>query len=309
MNQGGVPYAISNPPGSTSDWVGTPGNYSTNFNTNVKGTVEHFDVYGEVRTKYSQVYWNQNAPIVLPPAIIERFKGKVMVITGYEVDQVTHSAPENSSSRGDYLGGFSCYPDCSETDKSVPIYNAYNHHYFGWLVNADTELYELDKVTSFPNPTRTGIRDLPHSYNYPTNIVFKENPGGEFRKSYHGYPSGYGQFIYSPTRWIVEPMQIDTHNRNYGINDPVGYKPYFLPQIDDNNMTELHSGLSPLIECPCTNRITKTYINTSAIITSGTCPLPIVVANVRRCCCGHCHPDHVCPNQERVPAIRMCHDP
>ena len=27
-------------------------------------------------------------------------------------------------------------------------------------------------------------------HGFPTNIVFKENPGGEFRKSYHGYPSG-----------------------------------------------------------------------------------------------------------------------
>jgi hypothetical protein len=28
----------------------------------------------------------------------------------------------------------------SETDKSVPIYHAYNHHYFGWLVSADAEV-------------------------------------------------------------------------------------------------------------------------------------------------------------------------
>ena len=27
-------------------------------------------------------------------------------------------------------------------------------------------------------------------HGFPTSIVFKENPGGEFRKSYHGYPSG-----------------------------------------------------------------------------------------------------------------------
>ena len=54
MNAGGVPYAISNPPGSTPNWKGQPGNYSTNFNTNVAGKVEFFDVYGEVHTKYSQ---------------------------------------------------------------------------------------------------------------------------------------------------------------------------------------------------------------------------------------------------------------
>ena len=29
---------------------GTPGHYSTNFEENVDGTVEHFDVYGEVES-------------------------------------------------------------------------------------------------------------------------------------------------------------------------------------------------------------------------------------------------------------------
>ena len=94
MNSGGVPYAISNPPGSTSNWQGTPGEYLTKFESNVAGNVEHFDVYGEVQTMYSQVYWTRNNPINLPPEIIERFKGKVMAITGYEVDQVTHDGPQ-----------------------------------------------------------------------------------------------------------------------------------------------------------------------------------------------------------------------
>ncbi len=48
LNEGGIPYTISNPPGSTPTWKGTPGNYSTNFNENALGPVEHFDVYGEV---------------------------------------------------------------------------------------------------------------------------------------------------------------------------------------------------------------------------------------------------------------------
>ena len=94
MNAGGIPYKISNPPGSTKGWVGMPGNYSVDFNVNVKGTVEHFDVYGEVRTRYSQVYWTRNTNINLPDALIQRFAGKVMAITGYEIDQVTHSGPQ-----------------------------------------------------------------------------------------------------------------------------------------------------------------------------------------------------------------------
>ena len=192
------------------------------------------------------------------------------------MDQVTHpNPPDNSSTHGDVLGGFSCFPDCGAGDRSVPIYNAYNHHYFGWLINADAQVYEAEHSARLPNPTRTAVRSVPHNYTYPTSIVFKENPGGEFRKSYHGYPSGFGQFIYSPTQWIVEPMQIDTHHRAYNITDPVGYKPFLLPKAFSNNMTDVRSGLSPLIECPCTDRITRTLINTSAVIISGTCPARI----------------------------------
>lgn len=282
MNAGGVPYQISNPQGSTKDWKGVPGQYDTNFNTNA-GPLEtdFFDVYGEVQTKYSQVYWTRNAPVALPPALVERFKGKVMAITGYEVDQVTHSGPEKPVGNGDQLGGFSCYPSCSDGDKSVPIYHAYNHHYFGWLQGADSEMYTSDTPTKLPNPTYTKVRDLPHDHAYPTNIVFKENPGGEFRKSYHGYPAGYAQLLHSPTSWSVEPMQIDTHNRNYDINDQEGYKEWFLPQQDHNNMTNRNSGLSPLIECPCSDRITKIIEDAPTILTQGTCKTPI--ASLEEC--------------------------
>ena len=71
-------------------------------------------------------------------------------------------------------------------------------------------------------------------------------------------------------------MQIDTHNRNYNITDTEGYQPWFLPQQDSNGtMTDLNSKLSPLIECPCSDRITRSIINTSAILTTSTCKAPI----------------------------------
>ena len=93
-------------------------------------------------------------------------------------------------------------------------------------------------------------------------------------------------------------MQIDTHNRNFSINDQVGlqvnnniqykcnfvfergqhlqevvilFQPSFLPNMVMNNMTNLKSGLSPLIECPCSDRITKSTVKTSSIITTGKC--------------------------------------
>ena len=124
MNRGGVPYAISNPPGSTPGWRGTPGRYETDFHASVAGApVEHFDVYGEVRTRYSEVYWTTNAPVRLPEALIARFNGKVMAITGYEIDQVVHPGPQpNTSTTGpDRLGGFACWPDdCDDGARDAP---------------------------------------------------------------------------------------------------------------------------------------------------------------------------------------------
>lgn len=139
----------------------------------------------------------------------------------------------------------------------------------------------MNETIKIPIPTRTGVRSLPHNYPYPTNIVFQTNSGGEFRKSYHGYPNGYAQLIHSPTQWVIEAMQIDTHNRKYNINDPVGYKPFFIPHIQKNRMTELNNKLSPLIECPCSDRITKITYETSNILTDGKCVKPII--NIIEC--------------------------
>eukprot|EP00949_MAST-11_sp_MAST-11-sp1_P001864 g1864.t1 len=289
MNRGGVPYAISN---------GAPGAaqpYSTNFlhNAGVPGQpgVDHFDVYGEVRTRYSQVYWTRNAAINLPEDLVQRFRGKTMAITGYEVDQVTHSGPQKGSTTskdGSVLGGFACYPSCEEGDKSVPIYHAYNHHYFSWLTGDGAIMQRRKAPTHAPNPTYTEFVDAPDRPKDlpPSNIVFKENPGGEFRKSYHGYPSGYAQLIYSPNQWIVEPMQIDTHNRHFPLdNASFGYQPWFLPRRDTENatMTNLHSGLSPLIECPCSDRITRSVVNTSQIIADGVSTCSANIATLAQC--------------------------
>lgn len=260
MNAGGVPYRISNPDSAAA----AP--YSTDFEANIAGPVEHFDMYGEVRTIYSQTYWTRNAPIPLPEELVKRFaNGGVMAITGYEIDQVTHdNAPPPPP--GDKLGGFSCYPSCDASDRSVPTYHAYNHHYFAWLVGSGAEVYDLERPGKYPNPSWTGVREVKaNPQGVPSSIVFKENPGGEYRKSYHGYPSGYAQLLHEPTTWIFEPMQIDTHPRDgTQLTDQVGYKQWLLPAASGNgSVTELYSGSSPLLECPCTDRITKHVNETS----------------------------------------------
>ena len=80
-------------------------------------------------------------------------------------------------------------------------------------------------------------------------------------------------------------MQIDTHNRNYDINnDTVGYKEWFIPkQFTGNNMTDLHSGMSPLIECPCTDRISKSKNEIPIYATNGTCDKDKVITSKQDC--------------------------
>ena len=68
-------------------WSGRP---DAPFNTDYssKGH-EYFDVWApEMATHYGEVFWTDQGNIPLPPHIVERFKGKVMAITGYEQDQV-----------------------------------------------------------------------------------------------------------------------------------------------------------------------------------------------------------------------------
>ena len=50
---------------------------------------EYFDVWApEIATHYGDAFWTSQGNTPLPQHIVERFKGKVMAITGYEQDQV-----------------------------------------------------------------------------------------------------------------------------------------------------------------------------------------------------------------------------
>jgi hypothetical protein len=50
---------------------------------------EYFDVWApEIATHYGEVFWTDQHDQPLPPAIVERFKGKVIALQGYEQDQV-----------------------------------------------------------------------------------------------------------------------------------------------------------------------------------------------------------------------------
>ena len=86
MNQGGF-YKIAN---------------SDTFDSEYSDDREYFDVYSKpIKTLYSQVHWTTHRDIKLPQDIIDRFNGgKVMAVTGYEVDQV-HCSKEYQVAKDD----------------------------------------------------------------------------------------------------------------------------------------------------------------------------------------------------------------
>jgi hypothetical protein len=90
--------------------AGEPPGFSTVSADYDKGNVEYFDIYSPlVKTRYSQVYWTMMKSVPLPPALVKRFEGKVMAVTGWESDQVIKDPATNGS------------------DFSIPITWAYNH--------------------------------------------------------------------------------------------------------------------------------------------------------------------------------------
>merc|ERR1711970_301808 len=182
-------------------------------------------------------------PVPLDDDLVARFAGKVLPVVGYETDQVMKT---------------------DKGDVSVPITWAYNHHYLAYLVGANAEIKEISGkdardrglnthgAESFYLPyIREDIADPHPNSEVPTSQFFSEGNGGEFRKSYHGYPKGMAQFIESPTTFHIQPMQIDTKNRHYNGTD---FKPDLLPKASAAPPNASYSGL---LECPCTDRIVK----------------------------------------------------
>ena len=60
----------------------------------------------------------------------------------------------------------------------------------------------------------------------PGSQTFYIGNGGEYRKSYHGMPPGTAQVIESPSLFHIQPMQIDTKNRDGSMDRPEqGFNP------------------------------------------------------------------------------------
>jgi len=248
-------YGIANPNMSS-------GYFSTNF-TDITPTAEYFDVYtSPITSRYADVYWTMMPEIPLSKEIVSRFNNKVMAITGYEMDQVI------------------VYPN--KTEESIPCTWSYNHHYVAHLQGANSKMV---KVKSSPNYEMWDFSHGPESYKFvtmnesasPNNIAtsqtFSSANGGESRGSFHGYPYNKAQLIHSPKSFHIQPMQIDTRNREPAyINDKTTYHPGLLPKSNKAPPTATYSGLA---DCPCTDRLQKNIQRLYNTQITGTCQKPI----------------------------------
>jgi len=259
---------------------------------------EFFDVWGpEIATHYGEVFWTDQRSNPLPAHIVERFKDKVMAITGYEMDQVMVSPVGHP---GEHPG----------KDVSVPINWAYNHHYMWWVTGRHSEIRRVAALPGDPmahgGSTMLMAFDTPSAAmrkdtTIPTSQWFSEGNGGESRKSFHGYPNGYAQLVDSPESWHVNPMQIDTRNRDCGAT-----------AADVKNCTKFTPGPEPkqarwgrgiprdgtnysgILECPCssryggdpaiykdaqTKRVTPDYVS----LGSGSCELTQRLLDAKAC--------------------------
>jgi hypothetical protein len=262
---------------------------------------EYFDVWApEIATHYGEAFWTDQGNLPLPEAIQQRFKGKVMAITGYEQDQVMVSP----------VGKPGQFP---ENDVSVPINWAYNHHYMAWMTGAHSEMH---REKADPDGMAHGAssmmmaRDLPSAAlredtSIPTSQMFSEGNGGESRKSFHGYPNGYAQLIESPSTWHITPMQIDTRNRDCGVTPAdvknctpanFGFIPGFEPKQAryGRGIPKGGTNYSGILECPCNGRFagdpifyngskTKVTIHDFVTMDSGACQADQNVKTASEC--------------------------
>eukprot|EP00192_Tetraselmis_astigmatica_P005277 CAMPEP_0117661422 /NCGR_PEP_ID=MMETSP0804-20121206/7529_1 /TAXON_ID=1074897 /ORGANISM="Tetraselmis astigmatica, Strain CCMP880" /LENGTH=509 /DNA_ID=CAMNT_0005468289 /DNA_START=163 /DNA_END=1692 /DNA_ORIENTATION=+ len=202
---------------------------------------ESFEIYSQpIQLQYAEVYYKFQDPIPLPDDVKQRFAGKQMGITGYEVNVVRFDEDGN--------------------EESVPSYDAYNHHYVFFVKGSNwTEM--CDEIWC---PPKDGIgMPLPHS-DAPRMKDFlasrgklgdsmldvqmlSEGNGNEHRGSYHGSPEGFAQIINSPDR--VHPFIHLINTRGGGGRGGIGST--LLPSSSNAKPGARYSGL---VECPCTTR-------------------------------------------------------
>lgn len=267
------PFTPSNEPNMNGiyDLAQTPGSNTSKFPEfrNYPGGAAYFDVYSPLITQlYSQVFWKGLPPVDLPADVVKAYAGNTMAIVGFEVDQVIQTP---------------------SGDVSVPINVVYNHHFESTMVGGDAHFVKVH-VAEHETPQDHGGHGAPNnnetwvvrsktggSVSKADSIGFGGANGGEFRKSFHGFPPGTAVLINSPHSFAVTPMQIDIWNRDAmaGPSEWNTTNNKFVPGPQPRNSLAPTEGpdaiYSGLLECPLTTRVRKVIDANYVVETSGSC--------------------------------------
>eukprot|EP01047_Picozoa_sp_COSAG01_P001690 COSAG01_NODE_40_length_32708_cov_25.641234_5_plen_866_part_00 len=215
---------------------------------------EYFDVYTPpIRTRYSEVYWTTMPPVPLPVEMVRKYDGRVMALTGHEVNVIRR------------------HGNGSETD--VPCYDSYNHHFVASLRSKHVELVATpEHDASVLHHTHTDGQGNKLQYRLrgglaeqilqgvPTSTETQNpNNGNEHRQSYHQLPQGLVKLIQSPSAFDFTPMQINTRG-------PSGRGTGPLPRSATATATV------GIMECPCTTRIKKEVLDLWDLSNEARCP-------------------------------------
>ena len=180
-------------------------------------------------------------------------------------------------------------------DVSVPINAAYNHHFTVTLAGSKA-VFERVSFTSPDDPRRQEfanssahrlpdvvyrVRELqPGVGGVSTSLGLGGGNGGEYRKTYHGFPAPYARLIESPRQVQFTPMQIDTWHREKMSFNVSGSSPFVAGPQPRNSLAKHPNALySGLLECPLTTRITKQMQADATLRMTGACPYPTTFAS------------------------------
>lgn len=238
-----------------------------------------FDVYGDwIETRYSEVFWTAQPAVDLPSYIVEKFAGKSISFTGFEVDVI------------------------DEQNRSIPEFQIYNHHYCATIQGDGSTMVKVGsreqdsllrddrdrtRRRAFEvHPPEFEPRDTPgfsSDSTIPTAHNFWQGNGGEHRKSFKYLPMGTGQLLESPKSFVLQPMLINTNFQ--GGSDPsaknkTARQLFHEAPLPKNSISPPGANYSGLMECPCTTRTTK-IITGYTTAASGQCST--IVENADEC--------------------------
>jgi len=196
---------------------------------------EFFEVYSHpFSLPYAEALHTFEAPVPLPEHVTQRFKDRIMAVTGYETNW-------------EVLGKDGTWHAAKCTE-------AYTHHYQLYLFSskASPEVVDRNLHPNDDNPWEphvSGRRTVP-GVRAPLVQTFMEGNGNENRGSFHGLPEGFAQLIDSPAYFRNLYHVINTRSPSGNAS----WGPGTDAPLPRGSVAPPGASYSGLIECPCSSR-------------------------------------------------------